>query len=301
MNAMGKKGRNGKITTSRLHRKEQLWALLFVAIPILGYLIFTFGAIVFSFYFSFTDYNPIKGTYRFVQWTNYRKLFHDKYFVKSIVNTIILLIEIPLRLLLGFMLANAINRGIRGGKAFRLVYFLPTVSSVVAINIIFRYIFNGEYGILNHILGTNVHWLGTDETLVKIPIIVKNIWNGLGYTMLLYIAGMQGIPKQVYEAAQIDGANNFQMMRRITFPLLTPVTFYLVVTGIIGGLQSYADAQILAAGAPGAQTIVYYIWQRGIDQNRYGLASSASLVLAIGIFIFTFIQFKVSKRWVYEE
>jgi multiple sugar transport system permease protein len=119
--------------------------------------------------------------------------------------------------------------------------------------------------------------------------------------MLLYLAGMQSIPGTYYEAADIDGAGGFVKFFKITLPMLTPVTFYLLVMGLIGGLQSYADSQVFAAGEPGARTVVFFIWQFGIDNPRYGIASAASILLAIAIMAITTVQFRLSNKWVYED
>ena len=129
---------------------------------------------------------------------------------------------------------------------------------------------------------------------------MKSVWGSLGVVMILYLAGLQNIPRSLYESADIDGANAIQKFVHITVPLLSPVSFYVLITAMIGALQSFADAQILADGNPAARTIVYYIWSKGIDQNRYGVASAASILLGVLIMTITIIQFKRSKRWVFE-
>lgn len=285
---------------SNLHKEEKFWAIIFVIMPIIGFVVFTLCALVFSGYFSLTNFNPIRGRYKFIGFENYIDLLKDKYFLKAIWNTLFLMLGIPIGMILGLLLAVFLNTKVFGNKTFRLIYYLPMVSSIVAINIIWRYIFNGENGILNYLLNTNIQWLGTNELNIKIAIIIKGIWASIGGTMILYLAGLQNIPKDLYEASDIDGANSWHKFRIITVPLLSPVTFYILVTSIIGALQSFADSQIFAKGNPGARTIVYYIWDKGIDQYRYGIASSASIILAVGIMIVTVIQFKNSKRWVFE-
>ena len=129
----------------------------------------------------------------------------------------------------------------------------------------------------------------------------ENSLNGMGTAMILYLAGMLGVPKDYYEASELDGAGKVKQFFKITLPLITPITFYLLITGLIGGLQSYADSEIFGAGVQGSQTIVYFIWARGINQSRYGLASAASVLLALVIMLITLVQFKLSDKWVYEE
>ena len=247
----------------------------------------------------------LTGASQFVKWKNYNDLFthlmYSQNFFQSIKNTLILLLSTPLSMLLGLGLAGLLRLGdIKGSKVFQVLYYLPAVSSAVAMNIVWRYIFNNEFGVINLVLGVKINWL-SDEALIKIAIIIKNSLNGMGGAMIMYLAGMLNIPKDYYEAADIDGAGKFRQFISITFPLITPMTFYLLITGLIGGLQSYADADVFAAGNAGAQTIVYFIWNRGINQSRYGLASAASVLLAAVIMVITLIQFKFSDKWVYEE
>ena len=259
----------------------------------------------FSFVYSFQKYNILTGESTWLGWQNYKDLFthilYSKSFYTSIVNTLVLLLSIPLSMILGLCLAGLLRMGdIKGAKVFQVLYYLPAVSSAVAMNIVWRYIFNNEFGIINLIIGKKIPWL-SDDTLIKVAIIIKNSLNGMGTAMILYLAGMLSVPKDYYEASELDGAGKVKQLFSITLPLITPITFYLLITGLIGGLQSYTDSQIFGAGVQGSQTIVYFIWARGINQSRYGLASAASVLLAVVIMIVTLIQFKLSDKWVYEE
>lgn len=286
---------------SKLLRNEQRWAVAFVALPIIGFLIFTLISVGFSGYLSLTNFNPIRVDHRFIGFDNYKKLLSDEYFLKAVFNTFFFMLSIPFSMILGLLLAVFINQGFKGNKLMRVIYYLPVVSSIVAVNIVWRYIFNGENGVLNHILGTSIQWLGNSDWPIRFAVIIKSVWGSIGIIMILYLAGLQNIPKSLYESAEIDGANKFQKFRVITVPLLSPVTFYVMITAIIGTLQSFVDSQILAAGNPAARTIVYYIWSNGIDQNRYGVATAASVLLATTIMVITIIQFKQSERWVFEQ
>ena len=277
-------------------KKETLAGLLFILVPLIGFLIFTAISMGFSVYYSFTDYNPIREETKWVWLENYIDLLTDKKFWEACFNTVVFLVTIPIGMFIGLLLATYLKKLAHGSKFLRLVYYLPAVSSAVAINIIWRYIFQMDYGIINNILGTNIPWLGTSSKwLIKIAIIIKNIWSSIGGTMLLYLAGLNAISDSYYEAAEIDGASPLKHFFTITIPLVNPTSFYLIITGIIGGLQSYADAQVFAQGLEGARTIVYYIWQYGIDKSKYGLASAASTLLGIVIMFITFIQFKKTK------
>ncbi len=294
-----------KQKVSKLTRRENIVAFLFILPPIVGFCIFTVGAMAFSFIYSFQDYKMLTNESSWLGLKNYKDLFthilYAKSFISSIFNTLVLLLSIPCSMALGLGLAGLLRMGdIKGSKVFQVLYYLPAVSSAVAMNIVWRYIFNNEYGILNFLIGKKILWL-SDDLLVKVAIIIKNSLNGMGTAMILYLAGMLNVPKDYYEASELDGAGKLKQFFTITLPLITPITFYLLITGLIGGLQSYADSQIFGAGVQGSQTIVYFIWARGINQSRYGLASAASVLLALVIMLITLVQFKFSNKWVYEE
>lgn len=286
-------------------RKEHLIAFLFILPPIVGFLIFTALSVVFTFVYSFQDYNSLSGISENVGFANYIDLFthvtRAPLFGKAIVNTIVLLLSVPFSMILGLILAGLLRLGeIKGSKFFQVLYYVPAVSSAVALNIVWNYIFRSN-GVFNTLLGLDVIWLDGDVT-IKVAIIFKNSLNAMGGAMILYLAGMLNVPKDLYEASSLDGAGKVRQFFSITLPLISPVTFYLLITGVIGGLQSYADAQVFAAGNTGATTIVYFIWQQGIQgNNNQGLASAASVLLAVLIMIVTLIQFKFSNKWVYEE
>lgn len=286
---------------SKLYKKETMWAIIFILMPLIGFIVFTLISLIFSGFFSLTNYNPIRIDWRFIGIENYIKLFKDEYFLESIFNTFFFMLSIPFSILLGLLLAVFINTGFKGNKTFRVMFYLPAVSSAVAINIVWRYIFNGETGILNYVTGLDIQWLGNGDWPIRIAVIIKAIWGSIGVTSILYLAGLQNVPKSLYEAADIDGANAYQKFRNITIPMLSPVTFYVVITSVIGTLQSFVDSQIFAEGNPAARTVVYYIWSKGIDQNRYGVASAASIILAVTIMVLTIIQFKRSRKWVFEQ
>ncbi len=286
-------------------RKEHLIAFLFILPPIVGFLIFTALSVVFTFVYSFQGYNSLSGISENVGFANYIDLFthvtRAPLFGKAIVNTIVLLLSVPFSMILGLILAGLLRLGeIKGSKFFQVLYYVPAVSSAVALNIVWNYIFRSN-GVFNTLLGLDVIWLDGDVT-IKVAIIFKNSLNAMGGAMILYLAGMLNVPRDLYEASSLDGAGKVRQFFSITLPLISPVTFYLLITGVIGGLQSYADAQVFAAGNTGATTIVYFIWQQGIQgNNNQGLASAASVLLAVLIMIVTLIQFKFSNKWVYEE
>lgn len=276
--------------------KENFFGYLFVLIPVLGFFLFTAWALGYSVFMSFTDFNAIKGTFKYVGFQNYIEIFKEKNFRDATLNTVLMLLSIPVGVFLGLLLAIYLKRLAKGRTLLTILYYLPAVTSSLAIMIVFRDLFkNGEYGLINSLLGIDLNWISNDPWLIKIAIIFKNIWGGIGGTMILYFAGVNNIPESYYEVARVQGASGWQQFIDITLPMTNNTSFYLIVTGIIGGLQSYADSRVMGGGLPGGRTIVYYIWNYGINQANYGLASAASVLLLIVILIITVILFSKSN------
>ena len=299
---------------SRLKRREHWTALAFISVKYVGLIVFTLLPVVVALLYSFTDYSSLDTMDSFfvqiddlwVGFANYGNLFtnmvYNEAFLNAIVNNLIFLISVPLGILLGLIIAYILSREkkIVGSRVIRLLIYVPVVSSAVATGIIWRYIFDNEMGIVNQIFGTVIQWM-TDPFWLKVAVIVKSVWGAIGGTMILCLAGLTNISRDYYEAAELDGAGELSKFFRISLPLVSPTLFYLLCTGFIGNLQSYVDAQVFAEGNPGAQTIVYFIWNYGINSGLYGVASAASFLLAIGIMLFTMLQFRISDKWVYSE
>lgn len=290
-----------KHANKRLHRSEHRWALAFVAAPILGFLLFTLYPIGFAVYASLTSWNGL-GPMTFVGLDNYVTLFGDEYFRISLYNTFFYMIGIPIGLALSLLLALALNRKIPGRTAFRTIYYVPVISSLAAIAIVWQFAYNGDFGLINQVLA----WFGIegpdwlqDTATVKPAIIIMAIWKGLGYSMLLYLAAIQGVPASLHEAAALDGANAFQRLRNITLPMVRPVTFFLVVTNIIAGSQIFTEINIMTpAGGPefSSASIVWYIVRKAFKYQQMGYATAMSIVLGILVFVITFIQFRLNRR-----
>ena len=294
LNLLYKKKKHKK--TIKAEVKESLYGYLFVLIPVLGFLLFTAWALGYSIFMSFTDYNVIKGTFKFVGFENYIEIFREEGFLNAVSNTVLMLLSISIGVFIGLILAVYLKRLAHGRTLLTILYYLPAVTSTIAILIVFKEIFrSGESGLINGLFGMKLNWISNDPWLIKIAIIVKNIWAGIGGTMILYLAGLNNIPESYYEVARTSGASKWQQFIDITMPMTNNTSFYLIVTGIIGGLQSYADSAVMGSGYAGARTIVYYIWRNGINQSRYGLASAASVMLLIVILIITIILFSKSN------
>lgn len=289
------KGKSRKKTLSAKF-KENFYGYLFVLIPVLGFFLFTAWALGYSVFMSFTNFNAIKGTFKYVGFENYIEIFTEENFRDATLNTVLMLLSIPVGAFLGLLLAIYLKKLAKGRTLLTIVYYLPAVTSSLAIMIVFRDLFrNGEMGLINSILGTKLNWLSNDPWLIKIAIIIKNIWAGIGGSMILYLAGVNNIPESYYEVARVQGATRMQQFIDITLPMTNNTSFYLIVTGVIAGLQSYADSRVMGGGLPGARTIVYYIWDYGINQANYGWASAASVLLSIVILIITVILFSKSN------
>ncbi|MFC4102729.1 carbohydrate ABC transporter permease [Paenibacillus xanthanilyticus] len=287
-------------TKSNLYRKEKYYGLLFILPPVLGFIIFGLFPTLYSVYSSFTDMDGL-GQMNFIGLDNYKELWSDELFHKSMFNTLFMMIGIPIGLILALLLALGLNRGIWGTTAFRVIYYIPVISSLAAISILWQWAYNGDYGLVNQFLALfgieGPNWLA-DKNTVKPAIMLMAIWKGLGYTMLLYLAAIQSVPKDYYEAAELDGANGWQAFWNITWPMVRPVTFFLVVTNIIGGSQIFTEINIMTStGGPeySSASVVFYIWQKAFGNFQMGYASAMSVVLGLFIFIVTLIQFRLDK------
>nr|WP_245248667.1 MULTISPECIES: sugar ABC transporter permease [unclassified Paenibacillus] len=238
----------------------------------------------------------------FIGFDNFKDLFSDELFYKSMYNTLFLMLGIPIGLVLALLLALGLNRKIPGTTTFRVIYYIPVISSLAAVSIMWNWAYNGDYGLVNQFLeifgikGPN--WL-MDKDTVKPALILMTVWKGLGYTMLLYLAALQSVSRSYYEAAELDGASGFQMFRNITWPMVKPVTFFLVVTNIIGGSQIFTEMNIMTpTGGPeySSASIVFYIWDKAFKNLQMGYASAMAMILGIFIFIVTLIQFKMNEK-----
>ena len=298
---------NSKIKSkSDYYARERRAGYLFVLAPVLQFILFALGPLLFSLYAGFTDWTSI-GTPTFIGFGNFREMVSDTNFWKSLYNTVFMMIGIPIGLIIALALALAMNRKVFGAKTFRVIYYIPVISSIAAVSILWRWVYNGDYGLLNQILSAfgvdGPNWL-SNETTVKPAIMAMTIWKGLGMSMLLYLAGIQSIPKDYHEAAQIDGANAFQIFKSITIPMLKPVTFYMIITGIIGGSQMFIEPSIMVDNGGvnySAATIVYYLWDKAFKNYQVGYACAVGWVLAIFIFAITFIQFKYTSGELFDE
>lgn len=272
---------------------------LFLLPNISGFLIFTLLPVLASFMLAFCQWDIIQPA-RFVGISNFITLFADPLFWKYFLNTLFFMLGIPLGMAVSLCLALLISMPLKGITFFRTVYFLPVVSSMVAVALLWRWIYNPEFGLLNgflKMLGFRdlPQWLAS-TVWAKPAIILMGAWSGAGYNMLLYLAGLQGIPRTFYEAAEIDGANKWQQFWNITWPLLGPTNFFIIIMGVIGTFQTFGSIYVMTSppGGPAGSTttIVLYIYFNAFNWFKMGYASAISWVLFAVIFIVTLLQWR---------
>jgi len=292
-----------------LDRKEALWAYIFISPPILQFLIFFAVPLGFAVYASFTDWNILNPTQHFIGLDNFKEMLTQEKFWKSFANTGMLVFAVPIYMFISMLVALGYNRRIPLNNAFRVIYYLPFVSSLVALTVMWRWLFNSQFGIVNNFLRSVFNIQGPDWLLdpkwIKPVIMLMIIWKMIGVSSIYYLAALQNIPKTYYEAAVIDGASGIKQFRHITLPMLTPISFYQLVVFSIGTLQTLIEVYMLTEGGLGgrnysAGTVAFYIFDSGFRHYRMGYACGVSLVFLILVMAITLIQFKLSDKWVFE-
>lgn len=298
---------NPRSGTPSMKRREQLWGLAFITPIVLQFLAFALVPLGVAVWAAFTNWNLISGSHDFVGLSNFAKFLTDPKFWISVGNTIYMLLPIPVYLALGILFALGCHHNTPGNRTFRVLFFLPYVSSIVALVVLWKWLFNYEYGLVNQMLqgwfgiqGPN--WLG-DPAWIKFTIVLMITWKMIGISSIYILAAMKNIPDSYYEAARLDGAGPVRMFFSITFPMLTPVLFFLTVVGIIGSLQTFVEVQLFTSDGGrnySAATVTYYIWQKAFVSSDMGYASAVAVTFGIAILLVTLLQFRLSNRWVYE-
>jgi multiple sugar transport system permease protein len=290
---------------SRL-RQEARWAAFFLAPDMLGVLAFTAFPVLAAIVLSFLDWNLITDA-SYVGVDNFRELLKDEVFWRTMGHTVYFTVgTVPTSMALGLVLALALNRPLRGVTLLRTAYFIPVIVPLISVAMVWRWLYDRDFGLINYFLNLTglpvIGWL-TDRTWAMPAVILMSIWKGLGYNLVIYLAGLQSIPRRLYEAAEMDGATAWQRFWRITFPLLTPTTFFVLVVSIISSFQVFSQVYVMTRGGPGdaTTTIVYYIYHVGFELFRMGYASALAWTLFIVVFVLTLVQVRTQRRWVYYE
>ncbi|QIN84158.1 ABC transporter permease subunit [Rubrobacter tropicus] len=298
----GNTGRRGGVKSSR--DREGLAAGLFLLPNLIGFLIFTAIPVGAAFALAFYDYDLLLGA-SFAGLENFREIFtEDEVFRAALFNTVYFtLVSVPLSVVLGLATAMLVNQALRGVVAFRSIFLLPYVTVTVALSLVWKWIYLPDVGLINSALGIvgleGPAWL-TSSTWAMPGLIIMSVWKGFGYNMVLFLAGLQGIPEHLYDAAKVDGATSWRRFLHVTIPLLSPTTFFVVVISVISSFQVFDQALVMTGGGPGTSTttLVLYIYQKGFQSFDMGYAAAVALVLFAAIFVFTVVQFIFQRRWV---
>jgi multiple sugar transport system permease protein len=289
----------------RLARREALTCYAFIGLAIVGFLVFQAGPIGASAWLSFTD-SELIGKPNFIGLGNYAEMLHDELFWQSLKVTLVYaLVTVPLALTVSLSLAILMNQKIRGLALYRTIFYLPAVISGVAVAVLWRWIFNPEFGVLNVLLryvgikGPN--WLQDPQTALP-SLMLMSLW-GIGGGIIIYLAGLQGIPTELYEAVEIDGGGRRAQFRHITLPLMSPVIFFNVVTGIIWTFQEFTRVYVMTGGGPSNATLFYglYLYRNAFSYFELGYATALAWVLLLIILAFTLVLFRSARFWVYYE
>lgn len=286
-------------------RKDEMTAWLFLLPSLILFLTFTGIPVIAAFGISFTQWDLFNPA-RFVGLGNYTRLFGDPIFAKVMGNTAyFVLLSVPVQMLIGLGCALALNRGIRGQTFFRVAYFLPVVTSTIAAALVWAWLFNSNFGLVNALLSllgvsNPPRWLASSQWAMPAVIIVS-IWQNVGYAMVLFLAGLQNIRADLYDAAAMDGAKGVRRFWFITLPLLSPTTFFVMIISIIGSFQIFELVFVMTNAGPAnaTNTLVFYIYQNGFQFYQMGYASAAAMVLFVIVLIMTLVQYGLQNRWVH--
>lgn len=280
----------------------QLSALIFLFPAILGTLIFIVIPVFCSFGLSFTEWdllNPIK----FVGFENYRTIFHDGLFYKILINTIVFALSTSVfGVIIPLILASILNSKIRGSEFFKSAYFLPFITPMVVVGVVWAWIFDPNIGLLNQILHLHLNWL-YDSRLAMPALIIVSVWKLIGYNMIIFLSSLSAISQSLFEAAKIDGANSFQIFKNVTIPMLSPTIFFVVIITAISSFQVFDLIYLMTQGGPFDSTnvLVYAIYKNAFEYFNIGKASAIAYVLFVIILILTLVQWNLRKKLVYNE
>ncbi len=287
-------------------RTQALWGYLLIGPMMLGFAIFFLFALLVSLGLSFTDWNVLASP-NWIGLDNYARLLSDTAFQQALRNTVVLSVpHVVLRIGFSLALAIALNSQIRFRAFYRTIFFIPVLTMPVATGTVWKWLYDPSYGPINYALGQlglpRPAWLSNPNTALMAVVIVL-LWSGVGYDMIIFLAGLQNIPRDYYEAAQLDGAGRWRQFRDITLPLLTPTTFFLVVVAVIHSLQVfdlvYIMTEVEHTTTNQFPTIVYYIYDEAFRNFRMGYATTVAWVLLVLILLFTLLQFRLQRRWVH--
>jgi multiple sugar transport system permease protein len=278
---------------------EWLAGYAFLAPSFIILAVFTYFPVAYALGLSFFRWRIMRGEPTFNGLTNYELLLTSEDFWQAVGNTVYFAVgAIPTGMAVSLFIALLLNRPLRARTIYRTAFFLPTVTSMVAVSVVWMWIYHPDVGLMNYLLNLlhlpSIRWLN-DPRWAMPALIILGVWKGLGYNVIIYLAGLQNIPQHLYEAAQIDGANRLQLFRHVTWPLLTPTTFLILIMAVINSFQSFTEFHVMTQGGPIGSTtvIVYYLYQQAFQQFNMGYGSALAIVLFLIILGLTLIQNKM--------
>lgn len=280
------------------------WGIIMILPVFIGLLIFYIIPFFQNIFYSFTDLNSF-GKWQFVGISNYQKILADEKFISAVKNTLIYTVfTVPLILIISMFIASLLNSKIKGIGIYRTLYFLPAVTMPAATAMIWKWLFNGQYGLVNQLfmkIGLAPQAWVADPQYARMSLIIVGVWMGLGMNIIYFLAGMQAIPKQYYEAAKLDGANAWTTFWKITLPSLKPTIFFVLVTSVIGAFQVFdiiflmIPAKSLALDT--TRSIVYIFYQYAVEFGQKGYGAAVATILFVMILIVTILQIILQKKW----
>ncbi|MGP1404899.1 MAG: carbohydrate ABC transporter permease [Catonella sp.] len=287
-------------------KSEFLWGWLFILPTITGLIILNIIPIFQTIYQSFFKTGDFGKGNKFVGFSNYIKVFSDSEVWQALLNTFkYAIVEVPFSIAISLVIAVLLNRKMRGRSLYRTIIFLPMVAAPAAIAMVWRWLYNADFGLINNILGTKVNWV-SNPGIAIFSITIIGIWSVLGYNMVLFLAGLQEIPKDYYEAASLDGATGAAAFFNVTLPLLSPTIFFVCVTRVIAAMQVFDLIYMVMAGGansnpalPKTQSLVYLFYKYSFTQKNLGYGSTIVVLLLIIILLITVFQMKAQKKWVF--
>lgn len=285
-----------------LKQKEAVTGIAFISLPLISLILFMYYPIIRSFYISLFDWNLLtKPT--FTGFNNYKTLFHDVVFITALKNTFRWVVTyVPMSVVTSFLLALLLDRKLKGAGFFRTLYYVPVVAPIVVVALLWVWIYNTDYGILNFVLKAlfgiqPIGWL-TDSRYSLFAIAVMSVWKWAGYNMLIFLSALQGIDQGIYEAAAIDGVRPMTKLFKIKIPLVMPSIYFVMLTAVIDAFQMFTEIFIMTKGGPGysTYTVTYYLWSCAFEYSKMGYACSMAAVMFVIILLVTLIQNKVMDR-----
>jgi len=288
----------------RREKSNTIAGWLMISPPIIIFSVFIFIPMGVALFISLQKWNMLSAM-RFIGFGNYTKMFTAEHFWNSLtVSLLYVLGTVPTTVVLSLLIAILLNQKIRALSFFRIMIYLPVITSMAAAAVVFQFLFDPDYGFINYVLS----WFGVgplswlrDRQQALVAVIIVGIWKRVGYNTIILLAGLQSISSVFYDAARIDGANSFQTMRRITLPLLSPVTFFVTVIQVIASLKVFTSIMVMTEGGParGTEAIPYYLYKNAFQYHKMGYASAVAYFLFVMIFIFTILQFKFGEKRVH--